>query len=140
MRMGFTYAEIELSNPRDASCEPIRVSALADTGSMMMCLPERIVAALRLEICDHRRVELADGTTRQVPYVGPIQVRFQTRACFVGAFVMGDDVVLGAVPMEDMDLIVAPLTREVMISPVMSRHYLRVDVSSSSENSRNASR
>jgi hypothetical protein len=35
----------------------------------------------------------------------------------VGAFVMGDEVVLGAVPMEDMDLVVSPLTREVTVNP-----------------------
>ncbi len=33
---------------------------------------------------------------------------FGDRLCFVGALVMGDDVLLGAVPMEDMDLTVHP--------------------------------
>ena len=43
-----------------------------------------------------------------VPYVGPIQIRFQKRTCFAGALVIGDTVLLGAVPMEDMDLVVEP--------------------------------
>jgi len=30
---------------------------------------------------------------------------------------MGDEVLLGAIPMEDMDLIVRPLTRDVAVNP-----------------------
>jgi clan AA aspartic protease len=115
--MGFSYAEIELSNPREPELRPLRVSALADTGAMMLCLPPRVSQRLDLQVADERDVTLADGRRVKVPYVGPIQVRFGTRFCFVGAFVMGDEVVLGAVPMEDMDLVVSPLTREVTVNP-----------------------
>ena len=44
----------------------------------------------------------------QVPYVGPVRVAYEGRSCFVGALVVGDAVLLGAVVMEDMDLIVHP--------------------------------
>ena len=47
----------------------------------------------------------ADERSHVVPYVGPIQIRFQNRTCFTGALVLGDTVLLGAVPMEDMDLV-----------------------------------
>ena len=46
-----------------------------------------------------------------VPYVGPIKVTFGNRFCYVGALVLGDEVLLGAVPMEDMDLVVNPRTQ-----------------------------
>ena len=39
------------------------------------------------------------------------------RLCFVGALVLGDEVLLGAVPMEDMDLVVSPGRREVTVDP-----------------------
>jgi len=39
------------------------------------------------------------------------------RLGFVGAIVLGDEVLLGAIPMEDMDLIVIPKTRTVDINP-----------------------
>jgi len=52
-----------------------------------------------------------------MPYVGPIEVKFGNWRCFVGAMVMSDEVLLGAIPMEDMDLIVRPMTREVLINP-----------------------
>lgn len=115
--MGLTYASIDLLNPRRPDMKAVAATALADTGAMMLCIPSSIASRLELETADHRPVTLADGRRVNVPYVGPIQVRFEKRACFVGALVMGDEVVLGAVPMEDMDLVVSPLTRTVTVNP-----------------------
>lgn len=112
-----TTTSIELSNALHPGGAAIRATALADTGAMMLCIPSSIATRLELETADHRPVTLADGRRVNVPYVGPIQVRFDNRACFVGALVMGDEVVLGAVPMEDMDLVVSPLTRKVTVNP-----------------------
>ncbi|HXC52316.1 MAG TPA: clan AA aspartic protease [Candidatus Limnocylindrales bacterium] len=120
--MGLTYAEIELSNPREPERPAMRVAALADTGANMLCVPKHVALQLNLETTEHRRVKLADGRIASVPYIGPIQVRFEKRSCFVGAFLMGDEVVLGAVPMEDMDLVVSPQTREVTYNPQPNRH------------------
>ena len=55
----------------------------------------------------------ADGGKRLCAYVGPIELRFGSRGCFTGALVLGDEVLLGAVPMEDMDLMVSPATRTI---------------------------
>jgi hypothetical protein len=60
-----------------------------------------------------REVELADGTKKVVPYVGPVEIRFKNRVCFVGALVMGDKVLMGSIAMEDMDLIVIPRSRRL---------------------------
>lgn len=35
----------------------------------------------------------------------------------VGAFVVGDEVLLGAIPMKDMDLVISPLDRTVIPNP-----------------------
>jgi hypothetical protein len=50
--------------------------------------------------------------------VGPIRVRFENRECYVGAVVLGDEVLLGAVPMDDMDLVVIPSARRVVVNPL----------------------
>jgi hypothetical protein len=50
-------------------------------------------------------VTLADGSRRTVPYVGPVRTCFKNRVAFVGAITMGDQILLGAIPMEDMDLV-----------------------------------
>ena len=47
-----------------------------------------------------------------------IRVDFENRFCFVGALVIGDETLLGAVPMEDMDLVVHPATQKLMPNPL----------------------
>src|SRR5689334_2017813 len=107
--MGHVYAEIELRNARRADLEPVTVRALADAGSLMMCIPEHLAVQLSLERQRRVNVMLANGRwVDEIDYAGPLLVRFHDRTCFVGAFVMGDEVLLGAVPMEDMDLVIDP--------------------------------
>ena len=115
--MGHAFAEITLSNPRYPELKPLQVRALAYTGSLMLCVPEHVAVQLQLEKESEREVTVADGRRQKVPYVGPLRVTFQNRACYVGALILGDEVLLGAVPMEDMDLVVVPGNREVSVNP-----------------------
>lgn len=116
--MGLTNAIIQLKNPRLSELEPVEVEALADTGAVHLCIPTHIQIQLQLEEIDKKEVTLADGSQKLVPYVGPIELRFKNRVGFAGALVMGDQPLLGAIPMEDMDLVVVPKTREVIVNPV----------------------
>jgi clan AA aspartic protease len=115
--MGHVYAEVELSNPRETTLGKMTVRALVDTGALMLCIPEHVRVQLRLEQVEQREVTTADSRRTLVPYVGPVQVHFENRNCFVGALVLGDEVLLGAVPMEDMDLVVSPASRRVVVNP-----------------------
>ena len=116
--MGLTYSKIKLSNPRNALLLPVELDALVDTGALMLCIPQSVAYQLELEELDKRPVTIADGSSHQVPYVGPIRVDFENRFCFVGALVIGDETILGAVPMEDMDLIVHPASQKLMANPL----------------------
>jgi hypothetical protein len=49
--------------------------------------------------------------------VGPIKITCLDRSCYVGALVLGDRVLLGAVPMEDMDLVISPTKGQVTVNP-----------------------
>ncbi len=93
------------------------VNALADTGCVFMSIPEHVCIQLQLSEASQKEVTLADGSQKLLPYVGPIEVSFKNRKAFVGAIVTGDEVLLGAIPMEDMDLIVIPQDRKVDINP-----------------------
>ena len=115
--MGHVFAEIELSNPRRQDLAPLDVQALADTGALMLCIPEHVALQLDLEAESMREVSVADGRRMSVPYVGPIKVAFGKRFCYVGALVLGDEVLLGVVPMEDMDLVVDPARRGLTVDP-----------------------
>lgn len=117
MSMGLVYADISLSNPRRPELKSIAVRSPVDTGAVTLCLPKHLVAQLSLEENGTRDVSTADGRSHKVPYVGPVKVTFGDRLCFVGALVMGDEPLLGAVPMEDMDLVVHPLSRTVTVNP-----------------------
>ena len=110
-------ARVVLENPRDPGLAPIEVEALADTGAVHLCIPDHVRIQLRLEKIDEKEATLADGRKVLVPYVGPVQIRFQRRVGFAGALVMGDQVLLGAIPMEDMDLVVLPKEKRLDVNP-----------------------
>ena len=115
--MGLVVAKLVLKNPRLRRLAAVKVDALADSGAVHLCIPEHIREQLKLEAIDEKVVTLADGSKKRVPYVGPIEVRFKNRIGFAGALVMGDQVLVGAIPMEDMDLIVVPRTRTLDVNP-----------------------
>jgi clan AA aspartic protease len=114
--MGIVYSKILLKNPRLPHLT-VEVDALADTGSLYLCIPEHIRAKLQIEVIDEKELLLADGSVRKLPYAGPIEVRFKNRVAFTGAVVLGDEVLVGAIPMEDMDLVVVPRTRKLDVNP-----------------------
>jgi clan AA aspartic protease len=115
--MGLTSAKLLLKNPRRPELQPVEVDALADTGSNFLCIPSHVQQQLFLEETEKREIVLADGSRKSVPYVGPLELHFKNRTGFFGAIVLGDQVLLGAVPMEDMDLVVIPSTRTVDVNP-----------------------
>jgi clan AA aspartic protease len=115
--MGVARTTLTLANPVKPQLATLDVYALADTGAMYLCIPEHVALQLDLVEQEKREVTLADGSKRVVAYVGPVEVRFGNRRCFVGAMVMGDETLLGAIPMEDLDLVIRPFTRQVTVNP-----------------------
>jgi clan AA aspartic protease len=103
--MGLVYAQIELINPRERKLKSMKIKSLIDSGAVHLCIPEHVRIQLKLEEIDKKEVTFADGTRQLVPYVWPIEIRFKNRIGFAGALVMGDQVLLGVIPMEDMDLV-----------------------------------
>jgi clan AA aspartic protease len=115
--MGVVNTKAFLRNSRKPKLKAIEVSALADSGSVHLCIPEHLRIQLQLDESDRKEVTLADGGRKLVPYVGPIEVHFKNRVGFAGALVMGDQVLFGAIPMEDMDLVIIPKTRTLDVNP-----------------------
>jgi clan AA aspartic protease len=116
--MGLVVASITVANPLIPDLEPLEVEALVDSGAVHLCIPEHLQIQLRLQEIDQKEVVLADGSRQLAPYVGPVEVRFKNRVGFAGALVLGDQVLLGAIPMEDLDLVVLP--KEVTVRPMTS--------------------
>ena len=115
--MGLKKAKIILKNPRKNNVKPIEIEALADSGAVHLCIPEHIRIQLKLEEIDKKEVTMADGSKKLVPYVGPIEIKFKNRIGFAGALLMGDQPLLGAIPMEDMDLVIIPKKCIIDVNP-----------------------
>ena len=115
--MGLVRAKVLLKNPRRPELQPMEVDALADSGAVHLCIPTHVQMQLGLEESAKKEVTLADGGKKLVAYVGPVELHFKNRVGFAGALVMGDEVLLGAIPMEDMDLIIIPKTRTLDVNP-----------------------
>ena len=115
--MGLVYAELELSNPAAPNLAPMVVRSLVDSGSTWLIVPQHVANQLSLKVAEQKEITLADGAKRLVNYVGPLRVRFGNRNAFAGAIVMGDEVLLGAIPMEDMDVLIHPQSRRLMPNP-----------------------
>ncbi len=72
-----------------------------------------------LRVVDSAQAELADGSIKQVDIVGPVEIRFKNRRCSVDAAVMpgNAEVLLGTIPMEDMDVVILPKEQKLVVNP-----------------------
>ena len=84
-----------------------------------MCINEAIRDQLQLTEIERRRTQLANGQIIDCEVVGPIEVRFKNRRCVVDAFVLPgeNEPLLGAIPMEDMDVLIHPKRQELVVNP-----------------------
>lgn len=115
--MGLITTKVTLRNALDDRLAAYEADALVDAGALLLCIPEHVAIQLQLQEVQRREVSTADGKKHACPYVGPVEVTFENRTCFVGALVMGDEVLLGAVPMEDLDLVISPAKQSVVVNP-----------------------
>ncbi len=128
--MGLVYADIELINGDDLALvrrniigeeeiKRMRVNALVDTGSYMLCINENIQEQLQLPIVEKRKGQLADGSIVEYDVVAPVEIKFKNRRSSVSAMVLPGDSepLLGAIPLEDMDVIIHPLRQELIVNP-----------------------
>jgi clan AA aspartic protease len=119
--MELIYADLELVstgdfelarkgyiNKKDIKKE--NVTALVDSGESMMCINEHINAQLDLPILDTMEAELADGSLKIMEVVGPLIINFKNRTTSCNAAVLPgeSEVLLGSIPMEDMDVVLVP--------------------------------
>jgi len=93
------------------------VEAMVDTGAVMMAIPEDVALALGLRPLEIRSVTLADGSKRRIPKVGGMAIEILGRQMTCDAFVTptGTTPLIGQIPLEGLDLIVDPGSREVRV-------------------------
>jgi len=116
--MGIVYADLRLANDAREDLDEIDASAIVDTGALHLCIPEHVAMQLQLKTRSQREVQTADGKSHMVDYVSPVRISMLGRECVTGALVLGNQVLLGAIPMEDMDLIIEPARLRVSVNPI----------------------
>ena len=116
--MGITYADLRLGNDAREDLEEINANAVVDTGALHLCIPEHMAVQLQLKTRTQRELQTADGKSHLVDYVSPVSISMLGRECVTGALVIGNQVLLGAIPLEDMDLIVEPARLRVSVNPL----------------------
>ncbi len=115
--MGLVYADILLGNEARRDLEFVAAHALVDSGATMLVIPPEMEAELQLEERDKAVVTTADGATRTVRVVGGVRVKFANRTTSCDALVMGNQVLLGAIPMQGMDVIISPKEEKLIVPP-----------------------
>jgi clan AA aspartic protease len=95
------------------------VSMLVDTGAYMMSVNETIQEQLQLPFIEKRKAVMANGSIEEFDVVGPLVVKFKNRTAICSAYVLKGDAepLLGAIPMEEMDVLIHPLRQELIVNP-----------------------
>lgn len=128
--MGIVYADLELIRGDDLALvragylpadqiQRVYVRAMVDSRATMLAIPEYVKQQLNLQPIDRLEAELADGSSMPMEVVGPIEVRFENRRTSVEALVVPNQttVLLGAMPMEGMDVRIDPKRERLMVNP-----------------------
>ncbi|HMF41872.1 MAG TPA: clan AA aspartic protease [Polyangia bacterium] len=97
----------------------VEIEALVDTGATMMMLPADVVEQLGVPIRGHRKVRYADSRVEEVPWVGQIKIEIRGRDTLISALVgpAGSTPLIGQIPLEEMDFVVDPKSRELRPNP-----------------------
>ena len=119
--MSAVYTEITLRNSCDEAIaaegllknqeiRQITVKALADKSAWTLVINEAIRQQLGLRKMETKTGTLADGSITEYCMAGPVKVIWKNRNTNCDAIVLpeADDILLGAIPLEAMDLIVHP--------------------------------
>ena len=128
--MGHVYADITLLNAfevraaqkgliAEEDVKTLSVNALVDSGAMSLTINEEIARQLDLQVQKRLEVTLADGSFRKCDYVGPVDIHFENRFACCHALVLpgADEVLLGVIPLEEMDVIIDPITQKLAVHP-----------------------
>jgi hypothetical protein len=119
--MGLVYAEITLENARDVGNvkdgfikEPdirrLTTNAMVDTGAWSLVINEATRAQLGLRVVKESQAVTAGGNVEPCGITEAVTVRWHDRFMDCNAIVLRNEegVLLGALPLEGMDLMVHP--------------------------------
>jgi clan AA aspartic protease len=126
--MGLTYTDIVLTNNEDKGAfkrgfiredevRSVQIRALVDSGALTLVIPQSVCLELGLTIEEFRMAYMANGTREEVPVTSAVDVRWNNRTTVVNAIVTGEQPLLGAIPMEGLDVVIDPAKQALVPHP-----------------------
>jgi clan AA aspartic protease len=125
--MGTTYAEITLKNAYDKGkvreglieeheVRSVTVQAVVDTGAMSLVINEELQQKLGLKTIKKKFAQIANGQRVPCEETDPVDIIWKDRDISLRAVVIpgAKSVLLGAIPLENLDVMVNPVTQELV--------------------------
>jgi hypothetical protein len=85
----------------------------------MLCINESIQSQMQFPVMEKRTGQIANGDIIEYDVVSQVELRFKNRRTICNAMILPSDkeVLLGAIPLEDMDVLIHPLRQELIVNP-----------------------
>jgi len=125
--MGTVYVELTLRNEWDVGqaangfikedeIRTITVTAIVDTGSYSLMIDEQTAKKLGLGITGEQRIRIANGERVVCPVTTPVEINWKDRQSVMRVITVPGlpQILLGLLPLEEMDLIVNPNKHELV--------------------------
>ena len=125
--MGTVYAELALRNLEDVTLskqgflkpENIRttaVTAIVDTGAYSLMIDEQTMQKLGLDTTGEQRIRIANGERIVCPVTSPVEINWKDRQSVMRVIAVPGlpHILLGLLPLEEMDLVVHPNKHELV--------------------------
>jgi clan AA aspartic protease len=128
--MGKVMTRIKVSNATDlelvgrglmaaGDVRSIEIEALVDTGATMLALPEDVAAKLAAPSLGKRKARDARGIVIELEWIGNLRLEILGREMTTDALILpaGATALIGQIPLEALDLLVDPKSRELRVNP-----------------------
>lgn len=126
--MGAVRAKIQLKNAIDEELvnrgllapnllRQVVIEGLVDTGAVGLVIPQTVVEELGLRIRGQRIAQYANGTEESIGFTGPVIISWEERETLDEALVVGNEVLIGQVILEKLDLLVDCKNQRLIPNP-----------------------
>ncbi|MCL2215325.1 MAG: clan AA aspartic protease [Treponema sp.] len=136
--MSIVKTEITLKNLNDktradeglideSKIRKITVNALIDTGAWTLVINETVREKLGLKLLGTELEALANGSIAEYSVAGPVEIKWKNRRVTCDALVLpeADEVLLGTIPLEAMDLTINPRRELVGVHGDLVMHRIK---------------
>jgi clan AA aspartic protease len=98
------------------SIRQVTVDSVVDTGAWTLVINEELQQKLGLAVEGTRRTRFANGAATECSITEPVRINWKDRFCNCSAVVIpgSEQTLLGAIPLEDMDLMVDPVNQRLV--------------------------